>query len=60
MRKICPRCGSYNVQWIIPQIWSKWLCYDCGYQGPIIEGNEDLAKEIKEDYKKRQKEEKDN
>ncbi|WP_225370420.1 transposase [Methanobrevibacter arboriphilus] len=38
--KICPRCGSKNVDWIIPQNWSVWECKDCGYTGPIIDGDE--------------------
>ncbi len=57
MRKICPRCGSHNVKWIIPQNWSQWVCYDCDYTGPIIEGNQDLADEIHENYVESQKEE---
>ncbi|OQD58887.1 hypothetical protein MBBAR_7c00590 [Methanobrevibacter arboriphilus JCM 13429 = DSM 1125] len=48
--KICPRCGSKNVDWIIPQNWSVWECKDCGYTGPIIDGDEKIAKEIREDY----------
>lgn len=48
--KICPRCGSKNVDWIIPQNWSVWECKDCDYTGPIIDGDEKIAKEIKEDY----------
>ena len=52
MHKICPRCGSKNVKWIIPQNWSEWVCYDCDYTGPIIEGNQDLADEIHENYLK--------
>ncbi|BBL63018.1 hypothetical protein MARBORIA2_11870 [Methanobrevibacter arboriphilus] len=48
--KICPRCGSKNVDWIIPQNWSVWECKDCDYTGPVIEGDEKIAKEIKEDY----------
>ena len=50
MHKICPRCGSTNVQWIIPQNWSQWVCEDCDYTGPIIEGNKELADEIHENY----------
>ena len=49
--KIWPRCGSKNVDWIIPQNWSVWECKDCDYTGPVIEGNERIAEEIKEDYK---------
>lgn len=52
LHKICPRCGSKNVKWIIPQNWSQWVCYDCDYTGPIIEGNDDLAEEIHENYLK--------
>ena len=33
-RTICPRCGSSNIDWIIPQVWSKWECKDCSYTGP--------------------------
>lgn len=50
MHKICPRCGSRNVDWIIPQNWSQCVCKDCDYTGPIIEGNDELAEEIHEAY----------
>ncbi|MCR5027219.1 MAG: hypothetical protein K6A34_07250 [Methanobrevibacter sp.] len=50
LHKICPRCGSKRVKWIIPQNWSMWQCFDCDYTGPIIEGDENLIKEIKEGY----------
>lgn len=32
-----------------------WQCFDCDYTGPIIEGNDELAKEIHEAYQKSQK-----
>jgi hypothetical protein len=57
MRKMCPRCGSYNIEWIIPQNWSQWECRDCYYTGPIIEGDKDLAKEIRQSYIKEKDEE---
>ena len=50
MHKICPRCGSKNVDWIIPQNWSQCVCKDCDYTGPIIEGNDELIEEIHEAY----------
>ena len=50
MFKMCPRCGSRKVKWIIPQNWSQWVCYDCDYTGPIIEGDQDLSDEIHESY----------
>ena len=49
-RNVCPRCGSSNVEWIIPQNWSKWECRDCSYTGPIIEADDDLIAEIKADW----------
>ena len=52
MKKICPRCGSHKIKWIIPQNWSQCICYDCDYTGPVIEGNQDLADEIHESYLK--------
>ena len=49
-RHICPRCGSSNIDWIIPQVWSKWECKDCSYTGPAIEADDDLANDIKADW----------
>ncbi len=51
--KICPKCGSKNVDWIIPQNWSMWECKDCDYTGPIIEGDEELANELQANYQKK-------
>ena len=48
--KMCPRCGSLDVDWIIPQNWSMWECKNCDYTGPIIEGDMKLSKEIQEDW----------
>ena len=31
MVKFCPRCGSDNIEWVLPQTWSKWECRNCGY-----------------------------
>lgn len=56
--KICPRCGSRNVDWIIPQNWSVWECKDCDYTGPIIEGDKRIAEEIRKDYEAKLKKEK--
>jgi len=50
LMKICPRCGSDNIDWIIPQNWSLWDCKTCSYRGPAIEGTEEIIKEIREDY----------
>ncbi|MDR2967547.1 MAG: DUF5655 domain-containing protein [Methanobacteriaceae archaeon] len=51
--KICPRCGSDNIDWIIPQNWSRWVCKTCNYIGPVIEGDEKMIKEIRENYIKK-------
>jgi len=57
--KICPRCGSDNIDWIIPQNWSLWVCKTCSYTGPVIEGDEKLIREIRENYIEKLKEKKD-
>ncbi|WP_288266696.1 hypothetical protein [Methanobrevibacter thaueri] len=59
MHKICPRCGSTNIDWIIPQNWSQCVCKDCDYTGPIVEGNDEFAEEIRENYKQYLKEQKE-
>ena len=51
--KYCPRCGSSNVEWVLPQDWSKWECKNCGYIGPVIIEDGTIAEKIKEDYEKR-------
>jgi predicted transport protein len=56
--KICPKCGSDNVDSI--SFWddSLWICKLCDYVGSVIKGDEELIKEIKENYiKLKEKEE---
>ena len=48
--KYCPNCGSSNIKWINPQMWSLWHCYDCGYQGPVVLEDEEIAKEVRKEY----------
>lgn len=50
--KYCPRCGSARVEWVLPQDWSKWECKDCGYIGPVIIENGEIAEQIRKDYQK--------
>lgn len=45
--KYCPNCGSTNIKWINPQMWSLWTCWDCGYQGPVVIEEEELSAEIR-------------
>ena len=54
--KFCPKCGSTNIEWVLPQIWSKWECSDCGYIGPLIIEDGKMAEEIRKEYLKKQKE----
>lgn len=52
--KYCPRCGSPEIEWVLPQDWSKWECKSCGYIGPLIVEDGEIAKEIRKDYHKQQ------
>ncbi|MBZ9570953.1 hypothetical protein KQY27_05280 [Methanobrevibacter sp. TMH8] len=45
--KICPRCGSKNVDWFDPQDSAVWECKDCNYTGTIIEKNKKNLNKIK-------------
>jgi transcription factor S len=49
-KKFCPKCGSTNIKWFIPQMWSVWECFDCGYIGIIILEDGKLADKIREKY----------
>lgn len=56
VKKICPRCGSENIHWRIPQFWSMWDCMDCKYTGPVIEADDDLIQEIREYWEENKEE----
>jgi len=55
--KFCPRCGSKNVDWVLPQTWSKWECKDCGLVSAFIVEDGKLADEIRKEYLKNKNEE---
>ncbi|NYB52476.1 MAG: hypothetical protein HVN35_07970 [Methanobacteriaceae archaeon] len=55
--KFCPNCGSMNIKWLNPQMWSIWKCWDCGYQGAVIVEDGKMADEIRENFLKRIKNE---
>ncbi len=48
----CPKCGSPNVEWFLPQMWSKWVCKDCGYMGVLILEDGKIAAELRKEWKK--------
>lgn len=54
--KFCPRCGSKNIEWVLPQDWSKWECKDCGYIGAFVIEDGAISDKIRQEYvKKREK-----
>jgi len=55
MVKFCPRCGSTNIDWVLPQTWSKYECKDCGFVTSFIVEDGKMADEIKKEYLKKNK-----
>ncbi|AWX32176.1 hypothetical protein AW729_03260 [Methanosphaera sp. BMS] len=53
--KICPRCGSSNIKWIIPQNWSMWSCNDCSFTGPAVEADKQTQKQLQKNWAKNKK-----
>jgi len=51
--RFCPRCGSQNIDWVLPQDWSKWECKDCGYVGAFIIEDGKIADQIKKEWLKK-------
>ncbi len=53
--KFCPRCGSTDVFWAqgMPQLWSLWQCRQCGYRGPLILENGNMAIKLREEWIKK-------
>ncbi len=54
---ICPRCGSNKVEVVLPHIGSTYECKECGYRGPMIMGDEELAEKLKAERRERKEEE---
>ncbi len=51
--KFCPNCGSTNIKWLNPQMWSIWKCWDCGYIGAVVIEDGDMAEEVRKIYLKK-------
>jgi hypothetical protein len=51
--KFCPRCGSTDIEWVIPQTWSKWECRRCGYIGPLIIEDGVIADQLRKEYEEK-------
>jgi ribosomal protein S27AE len=51
-KKFCPKCGSTDLFWAsgLPQMWSIWDCRKCGYRGPIVLEDSELAKKLREEW----------
>jgi len=51
-RAFCPNCGSANINFSVFYRPSIWKCLDCGYEGPLIIEDSNLAEKIQESYRK--------
>ena len=43
--RICPRCGSDEVEMIAGGITGSWMCRNCGYCGSVFPEKEIVGKE---------------
>ena len=50
--KFCPKCGSINVDWVLPYDRQKWKCKDCGYIGALIVEDGKMAEGVRREYVK--------
>jgi hypothetical protein len=51
--KICPRCGSSDIEWTLPQNWSMCSCNDCSFTGPVIEADKQTQKKLQKKWAKK-------
>ena len=51
-KKICPNCGSNEVDMIAGGITGSWMCKECGYSGSVFPEEEILGRK-QEDIKKK-------
>ena len=52
-KKICPNCGSSEVEMIAGGMTGSWMCRNCGYSGSVFPEKEILGREQKRVQKKR-------
>lgn len=47
----CPECGSHRLHYFIG-LRAGWIyvCKDCGYQGPVVIEDGNMAKEIRKNW----------
>lgn len=53
--KFCPKCGSSDVDFSVFYQPSTWRCHNCGYQGPFILEDGNVADEITRKYQSKKK-----
>ncbi|MFH1012903.1 MAG: hypothetical protein V1769_00145 [Thermoplasmatota archaeon] len=51
--EILSQLCSTNIDWVLPQDWSRWKCKDCGYIGPLIIEDGRIGEKIREEYLKK-------
>jgi ribosomal protein L37AE/L43A len=56
--KICPKCGSANINFLAYYRPSIWKCLDCGYEGAFMIEDGKLAEKIQEHHRKTREEKK--
>jgi uncharacterized Zn finger protein len=55
--KFCPICGSREYNYAILGTTAQlYECKECGYRGPIILEDGELAEKLRKEYAKRYKE----
>lgn len=46
--RICPKCGSDNVQMVAGGTTGSWMCGKCSFSGSVFPEKEIVGKEIKD------------
>ena len=63
--KFCPRCGSKKIKMAITPwkvstaFFNNYYCQECGFEGYILEADEELIKEFRRKLSDRKKSEKE-
>lgn len=52
-RKVCPKCGSTNINFSVFYRPSIWKCLNCGYEGAFVVEDSKLAEKIQERHREK-------
>jgi len=54
--RFCPICGSKKLEWLLGgNTGDQYKCNECGYQGIVLEGDDEFIRSFREKLNEKEK-----